>query len=232
MMNITTMSDSHGKHLSVDVGSGDMIIHGGDFTSRGRMEEIEIFLRWFGDLNFDHKILVPGNHDWDFQHLPKYYEELCANYGITCLNNSGIKINGLYIWGSPVTPEFFNWAFNRSRTEAGATPKHPFIGHDWDKIPKKTDILITHGPAGGILDLTTNGDRAGCGLLRQKIEEIKPVLHVCGHIHEGRGVFVDPNGPTTYVNASSLDHRYQPYLEKPFKFDWNGLITGSSKGHD
>jgi len=232
MMNLTTISDTHGQHLRLDVGSGDMIIHAGDCTSRGKMDEIEVFLRWYGDLNFDHKILVPGNHDWDFESLPKHYEEMCSNYGITLLNNSGIKIKGLHIWGSASTPEFFSWAFNRSRDRALATKRHPYIGDDWDKIPKNTDILITHGPAGGILDLTKGGDNAGCGLLRQKIEEIKPVIHICGHIHEGRGIFTDLKGPITYVNSSSLDYRYQPYLEKAYRFDWNGLITGSSKGQD
>lgn len=232
MITITTISDTHGQHTKVDVGSGDLIIHAGDCTPMGKMEDIETFLRWYGDLDFDKKILVAGNHDWDFEKLPKYCDELCKNYGVTLLNDSGIKYNGLHIWGSPVQPEFFNWAFNRSRSTAAATKKHPFIGHHWDKIPKNTDILITHGPAGGVLDLTQEGNTAGCWLLRNKIAEIKPVLHVCGHIHEARGVFVDPSGPTTYVNASSLDRRYELYEDEALRFNWNNLILGHSRGQD
>ena len=232
MISIVPISDTHGQHDKIKTGSGDLIIHSGDCTPRVKMEDMETFLRWYGDLNFKNKILVPGNHDWDFEKLPKYCAELCKNYGVICLNNSGVKIEGLNIWGSASTPEFFNWAFNRARSEAGATKKHPFIGHDWDKIPKKTDILITHGPAGGILDLTMDGVNAGCGLLRQKIEKIRPVLHVCGHIHEGRGVVVDPVGPTTYVNASSLDYRYKLYEDDPFRFEWDRLILGKSRGQD
>jgi Icc-related predicted phosphoesterase len=231
MITITTISDTHGKHDKLDVGSGDLILHAGDCTPRGQLEDIEEFLRWYGDLNFEKKVLVAGNHDWDFEKTPKYCEELCANYGVVLLNDSGTKFKGLHIWGSPVQPEFCNWAFNRSRTEAAATRKHPFIGPHWDKIPANTDILITHGPPHGILDTTYYGNqKVGCSLLRQKVDEVKPVLHVFGHIHEERGIYV--NGPTTYVNTASLDLRYMPYPGKAFKFDWNNLIIGRSHGED
>jgi len=54
----------------------------------------------------------------------------------------GTTIEDLKFWGSPVQPEFFNWAFNRERGED--------ICKHWDLIPDDTDILITHGPAFGI----------------------------------------------------------------------------------
>jgi Icc-related predicted phosphoesterase len=160
---------------------------------------------------------------------------LCKNYGVVLLNDSGVKFKGLHIWGSPVQPWFHNWAFNRMRSEAMATTSHPFIGGHWDKIPKNIDILITHGPPYGILDETTRGrESVGCEELLKKVEEIRPVLHVFGHIHEERGIIVDKTGPTpiTYVNASSLDLQYKPYKEKAFKFDWNNLIIGQSHGEE
>ena len=237
MINITTISDTHGKHDLVhakNVGSGDLILHAGDATPRGSREDIEEFLRWYGDLDFEMKVFIAGNHDFDFERNPTLYEELCKNYGVTLLNDSGVKFHGLNIWGSPVQPWFHNWAYNRMRTEAAATVKHPFIGKHWDMIPKNTDILITHGPAYGILDETSyRRENAGCELLRKKIEEIRPVLHVCGHIHEARGVHVDRGAsPITYVNASSLDLSYYPYRQKAFKFDWNNLLIGQSHGED
>lgn len=232
MITITTISDTHGQHTKLEVGSGDLIIHAGDATPRGKMEDVETFLRWYGDLDFDKKIMIAGNHDWDFEKLPKYCEELCNNYGVTLLNDSGVKYKGLHIWGSPVQPKFLNWAFNRSRTKEDATKRNPFIGEHWDKIPSKVDILVTHGPANKILDLTKDNVRAGCELLRKKIEEVKPVLHVCGHIHESRGIYIDPSGPTTYVNTASIDEQYRPYPEKSFRFNWNKLILGQSLGQD
>ena len=54
----------------------------------------------------------------------------------------------------------------------------------WDAIPDNTDILITHGPAFGYLDDVEGrrGQHLGCELLRDKVLEIKPKIHVCGHI--------------------------------------------------
>lgn len=240
MINITAISDTHGQHNKIDVGSGDLIVHAGDCTPKGAMSDIEEFLRWYGDLDFEKKILVPGNHDFSFEQTPEECKQLCENYGVTLLNDSGIKFKGLRIWGSPVQPWFLNWAFNRHRTPEQATSRHPFIGPHWDKIPKNTDILITHGPAFGVLDKTADrfnspGQHVGCELLKKKIEEIRPVLHISGHIHEDRGVQVETDkqhGPITYCNASSLDVRYKPYPEKPFRFDWDRLIIGQSLGED
>ncbi len=237
MINITTISDTHGKHDLVhgkNVGSGDLILHSGDCTPRGSREDIEEFLRWYGDLDFEMKVLIPGNHDFDFERNPELCAELAANYGVTLLNDSGVKFHGLHIWGSPVQPWFYNWAFNRMRTKAQATAKYPFIGDHWDKIPTNTDILLSHGPAYGILDRTMRtNEHVGCELLLKKIQEIRPVLHVCGHIHEDRGVHVEQGpSPITYVNASSLDLSYYPHKAKAFKFDWNSLIIGQSHGED
>lgn len=240
MINITTISDTHGKHDLIDVGSGDLILHAGDCTPRGSNADIEEFLRWYGDLDFEMIVMIAGNHDFGFERDPKYCEELCKNYGVVLLNDSGVKFKGLNIWGSPVQPWFYNWAFNRHRSEAQATKTHPFIGPHWDKIPKNTDILLTHGPAYGILDKTADrydrsGEHVGCELLKKKIDEVRPVLHVSGHIHEARGVQVETHpqhGPVTYCNASSLDLSYRPYRDKPFRFDWDRLIIGQSLGED
>lgn len=41
-----------------------------------------------------------------------------------------------------------------------------------------------------------------------KLEEVKPKLYVCGHIHAGYGV--KKHGETVMVNASYVNERYQP----------------------
>lgn len=115
------------------------------------------------------------------------------------LCDTGITIEGINIWGSPITPTFFNWAFNRDR---GSN-----IAKYWDKIPQNTDILITHGPPSGILDRTISGSNAGCGDLLKKIELIKPKYHLFGHIHEAYGVYETAH--TTFINGSILDEDYR-----------------------
>lgn len=228
MIKIVVISDTHGKHHKLILPDGDIIIHCGDSTPSGKHSDIEEFLKWYGDLPYDRKILIAGNHDWGFETEPdKYKQEIMDSYGITYLNDSGVKYQGLNIWGSPVQPEFCNWAFNRKRTLES-------IGKHWDKIPKNTDILVTHGPPANILDTVLRRNEAvGCHLLRQKIEEVRPVLSVFGHIHEARGVLVDTKGsPITYCNASSLDVKYKPWEDTQYCFDWDKLLVGQSKGRD
>jgi hypothetical protein len=50
------------------------------------------------------------------------------------------------------------------------------------------DIVVTHTPAHGYCDTTLSGDAAGCPILTQRLSTVRPILHVCGHIHAGRGV--------------------------------------------
>lgn len=217
-MKLILISDTHNKHLQIPKkylentdGSIDTIIHAGDISGRGYKNEIVPFLAWYNELPFKNKILIAGNHDFFFEEgTPKDIKEMLANYhNITYLNDSGVEIDGIKIWGSPVQPWFYNWAFNR----VGAD-----IQKHWDLIPLDTDILIVHGgPKGvGYLNLTMEGEDVGCPYLFDKLSELKNLsLFVQGHIHEGNGVFQFADG-ATFVNASVLNRRYEmqnrPYI--------------------
>jgi predicted phosphodiesterase len=203
-MKITCISDTHNQHNNIPskyLAGGDCIIHSGDMTGRGSRVEVETFLAWYNELPYTHKILIAGNHDFFFEEAPEYeIEAVLAKYpNITYLNDSGIEIEGLKIWGSPVQPWFYSWAFNRKGTD---------ICHHWDMIPLDTDILITHGPAKGYLDLTLHGDVTGCPYLLEKISELTNLkLFVHGHIHEAYGRVDFPDGGV-FLNASVLNARY------------------------
>lgn len=77
----------------------------------------------------------------------------------------------------------------------------------WSAIPEGVDIVVTHGPPMGILDCTSKGLHAGCEALLKRIEQVKPKVHIFGHIHEAYGR-KDING-TTFINASNVDLSYQ-----------------------
>lgn len=197
-MQITLISDTHTKHKQLKLTKGDLLIHAGDICNHGTELEVLQFINWFRDQPFKHKIFTAGNHDWFLENLsPDYFKKILPK-DVTYLNDSGVCIDGINIWGSPIQPTFFNWAFNRER--GAAIDKH------WQLIPKNTDILITHGPPFGILDQTMRGEAVGCEDLMKKANEIKPKLHVFGHIHEGYGLIDKEN--TTFVNAAVLDIRY------------------------
>lgn len=197
-MKFVAISDTHGQHRNLVLPKGNVLIHAGDITRRGKEPEVIDFVSWFAAQDFEHKIFIAGNHDFYFERTADDEMEKIIPKDIIYLNDSGVVIEGLHIWGSPITPWFFDWAFNRHRGEA--------IRRHWDLIPTNTDMLITHGPVMGILDKTIYGVHAGCEDLLKKVEEIKPAVHICGHIHEGYGIV--EKGGIKFINASVLDPQY------------------------
>jgi len=60
-------------------------------------------------------------------------------------------------------------------------------GH-WERIPKAIDILITHSPPFGVLDVAPGSqEHAGDPELLEAVSRVKPRLHVFGHTHGGYG---------------------------------------------
>ena len=227
-MIITVISDTHGKHnqITQDLPGGDLLLHAGDISSMGYQHEVQQFCKWFNNVeNYNHKIFIAGNHDWGFQNNVEKIMEIVNSYKtVTYIQdeelvlyfdgpNGDLPEDNIRIYGSPWQPEFYNWAFNLPKNGNELAAK-------WDAIPDNTDILITHGPAFGVLDTVAGKmwDNLGCQLLTDKIKTIKPKIHLCGHIHSGYGYFFD--GDTHFLNASVLNEAYQ-YTNKPLTFEWN-----------
>lgn len=198
-MKIVAISDTHGKHASISLPEADMIIHAGDISGRGKKEEVISFLEWFESLPHRYKLFIAGNHDYYFERTSAAEIFRLIPENIIYLNDTGITIENIEIWGSPVTPWFNDWAFNRIR---GVD-----IRTHWDMIPVTTDILVTHGPPMGKLDIISGNEHIGCEELKQRTEIIQPAFHIFGHIHEGYGR--ENSGKTEYINASILDERYR-----------------------
>jgi Icc-related predicted phosphoesterase len=182
-LRIICLSDTHGLHREVQVPDGDVLIHAGDVTNffqplEKSMEMLKGFNDWLGELPHRHKIVIAGNHDLVFQEEPKKARTLLTNAHY--LENSGIELESIRFWGSPITPVMETMAFattNSAKTRAV-----------WDKVPGNTDVLITHGPPYGTLDKNDIlGRHHGCQHLISALLRIKPKLHVFGHIHGGHG---------------------------------------------
>lgn len=198
-MKITTLSDTHGLHHKLELPGGDVLIHAGDVCNRGTEIEMLNFINWFSNQNYTYKIFIAGNHDFYFEYEQNTTIKSLLPENVFYLNDSGITIEGISFWGSPITPEFHNMAFNRKR---GVD-----IENHWDLIPLDTDVLITHGPPFGILDKTFQNLNVGCTYLLTKIEEIKPYYHIFGHIHEDFGL--TKREQTTFINTASVDFNYK-----------------------
>ena len=221
-MKIAFFSDTHAMHGFGSIGSyraftgAGIAVFAGDF-SKGRgygSSHVENFIAWFSKMPVMHKIFIAGNHDMFMEGLLKAeINYLLKDAGLIYLNDSGVTINGIKFWGSPVTPEYHDWAFNRFPGED--------IARHWDMIPDDVDVLITHGPPAGILDVvnnrySSNHDRhVGCPQLRRQVfDRIKPQVHVFGHIHEAYGILEEEG--ITFINASVMDADYMAVNEPHF----------------
>lgn len=213
---ITFISDTHTMHKQLDLPGGDFLIHAGDIMNSGySYGDITDFCEWFELQDYKHKIFIAGNHDRLFENNPIDATRLVREYpNITYLQDSLCGIGDLKIYGSPWQPEFLNWAFNLPRNGKELEEK-------WNVIPKDTDILITHGPPQGHLDISGpphNEGNLGCELLRINVDNQPPKIHVFGHIHGSYG-YKFSNG-THFINASVLNEQYSQ-VNQPMTIDWD-----------
>ena len=201
------VSDTHTFHnLLVVPKNIDIVVFSGDCSnpreSIENSKQVLEFLQWYGKLPIKHKIFVAGNHDVSIER--KLIDDWAfIDNNIIHLWDQEANIEGLKIWGSPYTPSFgLGWAFNRDRSK---------IGQIWDTIPKDVDIIVTHGPPKGVLDLSYNRDGTlkFCGdkALKRVIRIINPKLVCFGHIHNYDGITNQgytklADGDTIYSNAS------------------------------
>ncbi len=214
-MKFIVVSDTHFQHHKLKLPAADAIIHAGDLTETGREDEVLDFLDWFKSLNYEHKIFIAGNHDFYLEKISNTpAEKHLIPPGIHYLNDSGITINGINCWGSPVQPQYFNWAFNRKR--GIEIQKH------WNLIPADTNILITHGPPFEILDCNVEGEHVGCRNLLATVERIRPSIHVFGHIHEAYGR--TSTGGIQFLNSSIMDENYR-VRNKPHVFEFEPVSS-------
>jgi predicted phosphohydrolase len=226
MCRIVCISDTHSLHdrMSNELPEGDILIHSGDCTNAGRETDVSDFIQWFKNIEgFKYKIFIAGNHDFAFENEPSWLNnyinpEKLIESNVTYLEDESIEIiseeftRPIKIYGSPWQPEFYNWAFNLPRNGE-------VLKSRWDDIPNDTDILITHGPPHGIRDFVVDRSgtlQVGCELLRERVNTLKPLLHVFGHIHGAYGAaYINE---TAFVNASICNERYEP-INKPLVFD-------------
>lgn len=197
-MRIVFTSDTHSMHDKVAVPDGDVFVHAGDLTMMGRKAEYESAAKWINALPHKHKIVIAGNHDFAIHE----FISLLAP-GAYYLENFGVYIDGVKFWGSPITPRFGSWAYGVERGKA--------IAEYWSEIPNDIDVLITHGPPMGILDQAVahlHSENLGCADLRQRVKEIRPRVHVFGHIHGGYGRRTIDG--TQFCNVSAVNEAYRP----------------------
>lgn len=191
-LTIVAMADTHTFHDELSVPDGDVLVHAGDMSRSGTLDELSVARDFLDALPHRHKIVVAGNHDRAFENRPEEARRLFE--GFVYLQDEAQTIEGVKFYGSPWTPWFRDFAFN--------LPRGAPLAEKWAMIPDDADVVITHGPPRGIGDDAGLVEgREGCERLLLRVQEVAPKLHIFGHIHQDRGQW--RVGPTTFVNVST-----------------------------
>jgi Icc-related predicted phosphoesterase len=200
MVTVAAMSDLHGYLPATP--PCDLLLIAGDLAPFLGIEAQAgwlggTFKEWLDQVPAREVVAVAGNHDWIFERAPHLVPNLRWRY----LQDSGVELFGLKIYGTPWQPRFFDWAFNLDEPELEAK---------FNRIPDGTDIVVAHGPPFGFGDLAmrlSGGVHVGSPSLRNRLLAVKPRLCVFGHIHEGRGVYHEDG--VEFANVSVVDQQYE-----------------------
>jgi uncharacterized protein len=150
----------------------DVVIGAGDFASvhEGLDETIAALATIEAPA-----VVVPGNNETG----DALREAVSGWSAATVLHGDGTTIEGIEFYGLgagiPITP--WDWSFDLDEESAAEM---------LDPCPEGA-VLVLHSPPQGHCDANGSGDHFGSKALLRAIEEKRPRLAVCGHIHESWG---------------------------------------------
>jgi Icc-related predicted phosphoesterase len=180
--------------IADDLSSADLVLLTGDFTHFGHRAAAGQVVNAVRAFN-PNILAVPGNCD----------HAEAAEF----LTDEGLNLDGTYreidkicflgLGGSLPCPGTTPYEMTDNEFETRLC--HATEGLD----RQKPLILVMHQPPEGTTaDRLRQGIHVGSVSLRAFIEERKPLICFCGHIHEGRGI--DTIGPTKIVNPGPLGY--------------------------
>jgi len=184
-LRILHLSDTHNLHRTIEMSyplpAADILLHTGDISNHGTDQELIDFNLWLGELSqrYANIIVILGNHDLRSGVDNEIVRAYLSN--ATVLFHEQIEVLGLKIYGLP-------WSIDQP---CGRPDNAGCSSEIFGNIPNDIDILMTHGPPFGIFDKI--GDKISWGssdLLRMEIQQKRPKVHLFGHLHEQRGVWI------------------------------------------
>ncbi len=209
-MRILALSDVHGaidttRRIIENESGYDVVVMSGDAAPYGAPRGAVKVLRKISELVSPRLLIaVPGNMD-----DPSAYEELQGSNGnIRIVHGRSISVGDIVlvgVGGSPPTP--FRTVFEMSEDEIARILEQAIHGVNSTNV-----VLISHAPPYKTkCDKVVTGLHVGSKAVRSFIEQKKPILCICGHIHESRAV--DRIGSTIIVNPGPAMRGFYAVIE-------------------
>lgn len=187
---IVCISDTHGRHRQL--------------TDRLQTSHKEDILIHAGDItNFGRGVNPFDDFDQWLNELPFKYKLIVGGNHDSILTPS-IK-NGQFLNGEHILIDDCLCIYGSSWRPVG--------GSTWSDIPLNAHIVITHNPT-----FSSNGTHVDLEWrLQHRINQVKPLISVYGHIHEDYGIWKQPNG-IIFANAATMPTSKHQTLNDPLKF--------------
>jgi Icc-related predicted phosphoesterase len=214
-MKIICTSDLHG-HLP-RIPECDVLCISGDLVplryARNPRKQmgwlIDEFNEWCVEQPAKDILIIAGNHDWMFDDK-ECKRKLSARWSheeppYQYLLDRSVIIDHVKFHGSPWMPEFCYWPFEAPDRLAEIY---------YNLIPEDVDVLLSHCPPQGICDLGGFLDNCGSWPLLDRLEDVKPKLHVFGHIHPSGNQMEskswEDGSKSIFANVSLVNNKYEP----------------------
>lgn len=210
IMKIVAVADLHGRLPRIPV--CDLLLIAGDI-SPNQCRNFELvnswmvnrFRPWLAAVPAKHVIGIAGNHDFIFRGRT---DLVPRNMRWHYLQDSGIELEGVKIWGSPWSLTYRGWAFEADDEEE--------LPAKYALIPEGTGIILSHCPPYGIADTSLGNPAAGpigSRALLERICVVKPKLVIFGHAHTAHHGPVEIVPGVTGFNVACADERNHPAYE-------------------
>jgi Icc-related predicted phosphoesterase len=249
-LRILHLSDTHNMHRQIERKFGlphdvDVVAITGDITNSGDDRAFADFNAWLGEIKarygYKHILLIVGNHDWwtalgrrESRRVPakvalnpRYMQAKLTHAHV--LSHELVEIEGLRIYGSQFCP--WQKAADPDVVAVSSMLPNDGTGHNpFEDIPFGTHIVLTHGPAGGILDGTPHGGHWGASWkLRKELQRKQCLAHLFGHNHAKRGFWVRTSRLEEFSGGCEVILHGRPiYSKKPSPLDSPCLLISGN----
>jgi len=200
-LRVFVVSDFHGSMKAFQEASSkakdvkaDVVVVCGDITHFGSVQEARALLAPLVSLSLP-LLFVPGNCDPPSL-IGLEIEGTRCLHG-TCEIYEDMAFIG--VGGGLISP--FQTIFEMTEKQI-----MDVLAQGFRQVQKRRWLVLVshHPPKNTKLDMVYAGEHVGSASVRQFIEEKKPSIVFCGHVHEARGV--DQIGDTIIVNPGPARH--------------------------